>query len=402
MAGIIAAGDNDFGTVGVAPNIQLLIVKVTDPGLPITPQAAACAFKYVSQQNVDVANASFAVDKGATGSADPLDFFCASDPADAAAIQLVGGAVKSALRSGTTIVASAGNNGVDMTQPAAGSSCVRMPVQLPGVIGVASEGRNGGPVLATPPGPSNFGFGAIDLVAPGGDPRRAECPGGLILSTFPSYIPIPPTAMPNVVDGPPGATYRYNAGTSMAAADVSGVAALVASRFAKLKAFGFLKPLKPLFIRAVLDQTAQAKPCPPDPRCVGTRPVQRVLRLRPGRRLRGRDRVRLRRLVETRHLLTHSIAKGRETGPSSTQGPKAGSSSARSNAARSCTGSPCDTITCSKGRSSRALSAGSVRSSCQGVPQTRSSPSRSVSASAKTSARRSGAQSGVSFRPRPS
>ena len=38
VAGIIAAGDNDFGTVGVAPNIQLLIVKVTDPGLPITPQ----------------------------------------------------------------------------------------------------------------------------------------------------------------------------------------------------------------------------------------------------------------------------------------------------------------------------------------------------------------------------
>jgi subtilisin family serine protease len=76
--------------------------------------------------------------------------------------------------------------------------------------------------------------------------------------------------MPNVVDGPPGATYRYNAGTSMAAAQVSGVAALVSSRFAKLKAFGFLKPLKPLLIRTLLDRTAQAKPCPDDPRCVGT------------------------------------------------------------------------------------------------------------------------------------
>ena len=270
VAGIIAAGDNDFGTVGVAPNIQLLIVKVTDPGLPITPEAAACAFKYVSQQNVDVANASFAVDKGATGSADPLDFFCATDPADGAAIQLVGGAVKSALRSGTTVVASAGNNGVDMTQPAAGGSCIRMPVQLPGVIGVASEGRNGGPVLATPPGPSNFGLGTIDLVAPGGDPAQGGVPGGLILSTFPSYIPVPPTAMPNVVDGPAGATYRYNAGTSMAAADVSGVAALVSGRFAKLKAFGFLKPLRPVLVRAVLDRTAQEKPCPADPRCVGT------------------------------------------------------------------------------------------------------------------------------------
>lgn len=268
VAGIIAAGDNDFGTVGVAPNVKLLIVKVTDPGVPITPEAAACAFEYVSKQNVDVANASFAVDKGATGSADPLDFFCHNVREERDAIKLVGGAVKDALHSGTTVVASAGNNGIDMSQPAAGPSCLRMPVQLPGVIGVASEGRNGGPVVATPPGPSNFGLGAIDLVAPGGDPAQGGVPDGLILSTFPTYIGVPPTAMPNVVDGP-GATYRYNAGTSMAAADVSGVAALVASRFAKLKAFRFLKPLKPLFVRALLDQTAQAKPCPPDPRCVG-------------------------------------------------------------------------------------------------------------------------------------
>jgi lantibiotic leader peptide-processing serine protease len=271
VAGLVAAGDNDFGTVGVAPNVQLLIVKVTDPGLPITPQAAACAFEYVSEQNVDVANASFAVDKGATGSADPLDFFCRSDMVDQAAIQLVGGAVKDALRSGTTVVASAGNNGIDMSQPAAGPGCIRMPVQLPGVIGVASEGKNGGPVAATPPGPSNFGLGAIDLVAPGGDPSQGGVPGGLILSTFPSYIPIPPGAMPNVVDGPPGGTYRYNAGTSMAAAQVSGVAALVSSRFGRLNSLRFLKPLKPLFVRALLDRTAQAKPCPPDPRCVGGR-----------------------------------------------------------------------------------------------------------------------------------
>ncbi|HEY7002722.1 MAG TPA: S8 family serine peptidase [Gaiellaceae bacterium] len=270
VAGIIAAGDNDFGTVGVAPNVQLLIVKVTDPGLPITPEAAACAFDYVSRQDVDVANASFAVDKGATGAADPLDFFCRNDKADRGAIQLVAHAVDDALHSGTTVVASAGNNGIDMTQPAGGSSCLRMPVQLPGVIGVASEGKDGGPVLATPPGPSNFGFGAIDLVAPGGDPAQGGVPGGLILSTFPSYIPVPPTAAPNVVDGPAGATYRYNAGTSMAAADVSGVAALVSSRFAKLQAFRFLRPLRPLLVRAVLERTAQPKPCPADARCVGT------------------------------------------------------------------------------------------------------------------------------------
>src|SRR5512132_3757575 len=229
VAGIIAAGDNGFGTVGVAPNIKLLVVKVTDPGLRITPAAVACAFEYVAGKGVDVANASFAVDKGPTGAADPLDFFCPADEADERAIDLVEDAVEDALESGTAIVASAGNNGIDMAHPAAGADCIRMPVQLNGVIGVASEGRNGLRATTNPPGASNFGFGAIDLVAPGGDPAQGGVPGGLILSTFPSYIAVPPTAMPNIVDGSPSSTYRYNAGTSMAAAHVSGVAALIVS-----------------------------------------------------------------------------------------------------------------------------------------------------------------------------
>ena len=267
VAGIIAAGDNSFGTVGMAPNVQLLVVKVTDPGLPITPAAAACAFAYVSGQQVDVVNASFAVDKGTTGGADPLDFFCRSDRSDRQAIKLVETAVRDAVQSGATVVASAGNNNVDMAHPAAGDDCLRMPVQLPRVIGVASEGRNGMRVTTTPPGGSNFGLGVIDLVAPGGDPAQGGVPNGLILSTFPSYIPIPPTAMPNVVDGP-GATYRYNAGTSMAAAQVSGVAALIVSRFGDLSSPQNGK-LSPGFVRARLDETAHPKACPADARCEG-------------------------------------------------------------------------------------------------------------------------------------
>jgi subtilisin family serine protease len=268
VAGIIAAGDNDFGTVGVAPNVQLLIVKVTDPGLPITPAAAACAFDYVADQQVDVANASFAVDKGATGAADPLDFFCRSDKPDKQSIKLVEKAVKSAMRSGTTVVASAGNNGIDMAQPAAGDDCLRMPVGLPGVVGVSSEGRNGDRVTTNPPGASNFGLGVIDLVAPGGDPAQGGVPRGLILSTFPSYIPVPPTAMPSTLDGPSGSVYRYNAGTSMAAAHVSGVAALIVSRYGKLSTQDNVR-LSPGFVRARLHETATPKPCPADPRCVG-------------------------------------------------------------------------------------------------------------------------------------
>jgi subtilisin family serine protease len=270
VGGIIAAGDNDFGTVGVAPNVQLLVVKVTDSGLPITPAAAACAFEYVSEQHVDVANASFAVDKGATGAADPLDFFCRSDRSDRDAIESVAQAVKDAIGSGTTVVASAGNNGIDMAHPAAGEDCIRMPVQLPGVVGVASEGRNGDRVTTSPaPGASNFGLGVIDVVAPGGDPAQGGVPAGLILSTFPSYIPIPPMAMPNIVDGSAAATYRYNAGTSMAAAHVSGVAALIVSRYGDLRSPANGK-LAPSWVFNALRKSAVPKPCPDDVRCEGT------------------------------------------------------------------------------------------------------------------------------------
>jgi subtilisin family serine protease len=263
VAGIIAAGDNGFGTVGVAPNVQLLVVKVTDPGAPITPAAAACAFEYVAGQHVDVANASFAVDKGATGGADPLDFFCRSSKSDKLAIKLVQGAVQDAINSGTTVVASAGNSGIDMAHPTAGDDCLRMPVQLPGVIGVSSEGRNGDRATSTPPGPSNYGLGVIDLVSPGGDPAQGRVPGGLILSTFPSYISMP---TPSITDGPPTATYRYNAGTSMAAAAVSGVAALVVSRYGDAGNPQNGK-LSPGVVTTILEDSATPKPCPADIRC---------------------------------------------------------------------------------------------------------------------------------------
>jgi subtilisin family serine protease len=265
VAGVVAAGDNGFGIVGVAPNVQLVIVKVVGRGQPITPAAVACAFNWVADHNIDVANASFAVDKGATAGADALDYFCSTDSADQAAISLVGDAVRKASKSGVTIVASAGNNGIDMANPP-GEGCIRMPVGLPDVIGVAGDGRSGDLTGSNPPGASNFGLGVIDLVAPGGDPAQGGVPGGLILSTYPSYIPVPPTS-PNIVDGPSGATYRYTAGTSFASAHVTGVAALIVSRFGDLKSPKNGK-LPPSWVRETLEKTAEPKPCPDDLRCV--------------------------------------------------------------------------------------------------------------------------------------
>jgi subtilisin family serine protease len=258
VAGIVAAADDGVGIVGVAPNVQLLIVKVAGAGRPITSQAAACAFEYIAGQHVDVANASFAVDKGPTGAADPLDFFCRSDASDRDAIKLVEGAVNDAIRSGTTVVASAGNSGIDMAHPAVGEDCLRMPVSLPGVVGVSGDGRDGLLTSSIPPGPSNFGLGIIDLVAPGGDVNQGGLPGpagpgGVILTTVVGPTP-----------------YRYVAGTSFAAAHVSGVAALVVSRFGDLRSSSNGK-LSPGFVRALLERTAEPMACPvDDTRCEGS------------------------------------------------------------------------------------------------------------------------------------
>ena len=95
---------------------------------------------------------------------------------------------------------------------------------------------------------SSYGLGAIDLTAPGGDgwfqnpdPTFTDpdaFPYGLVLSTF------------------PGSGYELGAGTSMATPHVVGVVALMISKY------GILSPGKVL---AILKQTAQSMPCPPNP-----------------------------------------------------------------------------------------------------------------------------------------
>jgi len=253
LAGLIAAADDGNGIVGVAPYVELVVVKVANAGQPITPAATACALNWVATHQIDVANMSFAVDKGPTASHDPLDFFCHDVRADQAAIMLVRDAASRARRAGTTLVASAGNNNVDLAHPPLGNECIRMPVELPGVIGVSGETRLGDRTRSTPPGPSNYGVGVIDLTAPGGDLVEPPPPAGLILSTWPLAA---------------GGPYRYSAGTSQATAHVSGVAALVVSRFGDAHTPQNGK-LRPGLVEAFLQATADSKPCPPDPECQG-------------------------------------------------------------------------------------------------------------------------------------
>jgi subtilisin family serine protease len=69
-AGIIAADDNGFGIVGVAPNVRLAAVDTADAEGFFFPEAVVCAFMWAHR--FDVANNSWF--------ADPFQFNCHNDP----------------------------------------------------------------------------------------------------------------------------------------------------------------------------------------------------------------------------------------------------------------------------------------------------------------------------------
>ena len=253
-AGEIVADDNGVGIVGVAPNVRLASVKVTsvdarDGRTKIFPESAICGLMWAATHGFDVMNASLAIDRTELNvPAASVGFFCRSNPADAVVIKAVRRAASYALGRGVSLVASAGNSNVDLTSPPAGEDCIRMPGGLPGVIAVSAVGpvRADGSVQRKTFS-SNYGLGAIDLTAPGGDQfELTPATAGLVFSTLPNN------------------SYGFMGGsTSAAAPHVTGVAALVISMF------GDSTPgngrMMPSTVRAILEGSATVLACPPNP-----------------------------------------------------------------------------------------------------------------------------------------
>lgn len=280
-AGTIAAASNGIGIVGVAPHVKIAAVKAGNSANQFFAAPVICAFEWVAQQRFDVANASFNVDG-------PVFSYCHTNRAQQVLWKAVKRSVRHALRAGVTVVASAGNNNIDITHPDydgdgdVDNECVRSPSELPGVITVAATG-----IEDRKASYSNYGMGYIDVAAPGGDPAQVLAPPpfnvapiNVVLSTWPANIgpfatiicdplgasrfpPFPPSpACPR--EAPGTAYYRYMAGTSVSAAHVSGVAALVISRFGDANTLQNGK-MRPGQVEAIIEQSADPKPCPPAP-----------------------------------------------------------------------------------------------------------------------------------------
>ena len=263
VAGVIAAEANGRGIVGIAPNVKLAVIKAsTRVGTSdvFLPEAVICSFVWAANNGIDVANSSFSTDSAPSGG---TTSFCKDDPVQKTIIKAVNRAVAYAQQRDVTVVASAGNDGRDLAALHA-DGCMRLPSQAPGVVTVSSIGMLD--ALAAGP-PSNYGLGEVWVTAPGGDFMQGVPPGGLNLSAWAAPQPVP-RLMCDPCTGPDAAFYRFFAGTSQAAAQVSGVAALVVSRFGKERGWnqGLMEPRR---VRVILGLTADPLPCPAgDARCV--------------------------------------------------------------------------------------------------------------------------------------
>ncbi|CAN5154944.1 hypothetical protein BH23BAC2_BH23BAC2_01210 [soil metagenome] len=219
VAGTIAANKNNFGVIGVAYEAELVGIKV------LREIAGSGAFSwinagivYAANNGADVVNMSlggtvnknggFVIDANGKRWNIP-----ANDIQELIMAQQR--AVDYAFTKGTTIIASAGNDGVNYD---GNKSFLKLPAGLNNVIAISATAPEGWNPFSNPDTnydvPASYtthGRSLVDLAAPGGDGDVSQL--DMIFSVASGVN-----------------AFNYNAGTSMAAPHVSGVAALIIAK----------------------------------------------------------------------------------------------------------------------------------------------------------------------------
>lgn len=254
VAGIVAA--SGFKVAGVAPRVTLIAVKVAGRNGFATWGTIIKAIIYAADAGANVINMSFG------------ERFAEDSPGLDQLEEALQRAVDYAFKKGAVLVASAGNEGINWDLL---DGMVRLPAQMDHVLGVSAVGPTYGANPDALAAYSDFGMSMVTFAAPGGNITPYRCmplftitgrmfscaqlpplansipdPRGMPLDTVLSactsflYIRNPnlsPTdsrnfpcalsPMSRIIPG--GSKTIFMAGTSMAAAHVSGVAALVDS-----------------------------------------------------------------------------------------------------------------------------------------------------------------------------
>jgi len=210
VAGIIAAPINGRGIQGVAPQAEIVAVKVlrSDTGSgSFSWLISGILYASGPEVRADVINMSL----GAT-----FDRVNAGGGGSGPLVSALNRAITHATAAGTLCIAAAGNEGVNLD-----SRLWSIPAQCGNGMAVSATGPYALADFDRPASYTNYGVSVVNVAAPGGDFASA--------AGYPYDMVISP--------GGRSATawqYFFAAGTSMAAPHVAGVAALIVGKYGRM------------------------------------------------------------------------------------------------------------------------------------------------------------------------
>jgi len=289
VASTIGSPINSLGVAGVAPKATLVNIRAGQDSGYFFLRATLDALTYAGDIGVDVVNMSYYTD--------PWLFNCVDNPADSPEEQAQQRVIRRATQRALNYalyrdvlpVSALGNESTDLNSPTEDAtspdyppgtektrtidnSCITVPTEQRGVVGVSSLGPSKRKAYY-----SNYGTEQADVSAPGGDaydsPDNALNPANEVLAAYPKRLAelngqLNPDGTPNspfVVrdcQGTVCAYYQYAQGTSMASPHAAGVAALVVGHLGKPDRFHPGKRLDVDLSRKGLYQTSTDQACP--------------------------------------------------------------------------------------------------------------------------------------------
>ncbi|MGD9489910.1 MAG: S8 family serine peptidase [Calditrichaceae bacterium] len=215
VSGTILAADNGYGTIGIAPEAELVMVKV------LSSFTGSGAFSWVINGIIYAANIDADVINMSLSGSFPQNL-----GREAAELKVaINRATTYAYQKGTTVIAAASNDALDRDHD---KSLLILPADGPNVIQISSTAPIGWAVDPTTDldvfasSYSNYGQSAIDFAAPGGNfvyPGNESCTVAGI--TRPCWV------FDFVFSTGSSGSWYWSVGTSMAAPHAAGVAALI-------------------------------------------------------------------------------------------------------------------------------------------------------------------------------